>query len=294
MKLLITSVRNEAPYLAEWIAWHKMLGFDHFLIYTNDNTDNTKEILEKISRLGFLTWFELFPEADKSPQMVAFNEAVKWLHEHQPEWAALFDVDEFLNLKQDASLDDFLNRFPDADAIAINWKIFGSSHLTEKGIGLTPERFLWSAHEDYFEHRQFKSIFRYNKDLIRIHHRAIYKSHVYEKLKYTYPNGVPLNKKIIQPGPFNLVDGKYYFDFSVAQLNHYAIRSLSEFKKKRMRGNGLTPVSIDSSIKARDDRYLKQFDKNDVFDISILTRLDNHVDQYLDLCTQADMPTFIK
>lgn len=292
MKLLITSVRNEAPYLAEWIAWHKMLGFDHFLIFTNDNTDNTKEILEKISRLGFLTWYELFPEADKSPQMVAFAEAVKWLHEHQPEWAALFDVDEFLNLKQDANLDAFLARFPDADAIAINWKIFGSSHLINKGLGLTPERFLQSAHDEYYEHRQFKSIFRYNKNLVRIHHRAVYKGPAYQNLKYVYPNGQLLNKKIMRPGPFNSMDGRYYYDFSVAQLNHYAVRSSSEFKNKRLRGNGIKPV-IDTSTQARDNRYFQQFDRNDVFDPSILSRLDEYVQHYLDLCSQANIPKFI-
>ncbi len=292
MKLLITSVRNEAPYIAEWIAWHKMLGFDHFLIYTNDNTDNTKEILEQISRLGFLTWYELYPEADQSPQMVAFGEAVKWIHDNRPEWTALFDVDEFLNLKQDTNLDSFLSRFPDADAVAINWKIFGSANIQHKGLGLTPERFLHSAHDEFYEHRQFKTIFRYNKDLVRIHHRAVYKGFVYNKLKYLYPNGDSLNKHIMRPGPFNTLDGAYHYDFTVAQLNHYAVRSKSEFKNKRLRGNGLKPV-IDASTPARDDRYFKQFDKNDVFDPSILSRLDEYVQQYLSLCNQADIPTFI-
>lgn len=290
MKLLITSVRNEAPYLAEWITWHKMLGFDHFLVYTNDNTDATKEVLEKISHLGFLTWIELFPSKEASPQMFAFKEALNWVHEKKPEWIALFDVDEFLNLKQDINLDLFLKRHESADAIAINWKIFGSSRLIKRGIGLTPERFLWSAQQDFLQHSQFKSIFKYNKDLIRFHHRAVYKGHVYKNLKYVFPDGTPLDDNILRPGKFTS-EGKFYFDFSVAQLNHYAIRSIEEYKKKRMRGDGFNSLSKDMSFK--DQSYLGRFNKNDVFDDTILVRLNEYVKEYINLCGQSDIPMFI-
>ena len=292
MKLLVTSVRNESPYLAEWIAWHKMIGYDHFLVYTNDNSDNTKEILEKISRLGYLTWFELFPTADEKPQILAFKRAMEWIHEKKPDWISCFDVDEFLNLKADSSIDGLVARHPKADAIAINWKIFGSSHLTNKGMGLTPERFLWAAYDDFFEHRQFKSLVRYHKDLVLIFHRAVYKNHVYDNLKYVYPNGVGLNKQIAGAfKPFNTINGDYYVDFSIAQLNHYAVRSLVEFQMKRKRGHGLELKSdTDIPDKKRDDNYWRKFNRNDVFDHSILNRLDEYVNFYKKLCQDADLP----
>ena len=294
MKLLVTSVRNEAPNIAEWIAWHKMIGYDHFLVYTNDNTDNTKDILEKISRLGFLTWVEQFPKPDDFPQMIAFDRAMEWIHEHKPDWISVFDSDEFLNLKVDMNLDEFVARYPKADAIAINWKLFGSSEITHKGLGLTPERFLWAAYDDYFEHRQFKSLVRYNKDLVRIFHRAVYKDDFYANINYVFPDGRHVHKDFVRPGPFNTAGGLYHYDFSIAQLNHYAIRSLAEYKMKRMRGSGIRKSSIeDASDKIRDENYRRRFDKNIVFDNSILRRLDEYVQCYLELCQQVDIPTYI-
>ena len=32
-------MRNEAPFILEWIAYHRAIGFDDFLIYSNDCSD---------------------------------------------------------------------------------------------------------------------------------------------------------------------------------------------------------------------------------------------------------------
>ena len=32
--------KNEAPYLLEWIDYHRRVGFDHFVLYDNDSTDD--------------------------------------------------------------------------------------------------------------------------------------------------------------------------------------------------------------------------------------------------------------
>jgi Glycosyl transferase family 2 len=45
-------VKNEAPYLLEWIAYHRVIGVDRFLIYNNDSTDETSSILEHLDRAG--------------------------------------------------------------------------------------------------------------------------------------------------------------------------------------------------------------------------------------------------
>jgi len=33
-------VQNEAPYIAEWIAYHRLIGFEHFFIYDNHSNDD--------------------------------------------------------------------------------------------------------------------------------------------------------------------------------------------------------------------------------------------------------------
>ena len=45
--LSITAVlQNEAPYIKEWIEYHRLVGVERFYIYDNESTDNVKEILK--------------------------------------------------------------------------------------------------------------------------------------------------------------------------------------------------------------------------------------------------------
>lgn len=37
--------KDEAPYLREWILYHRMVGVEHFWLYNNDSTDNWSEVL---------------------------------------------------------------------------------------------------------------------------------------------------------------------------------------------------------------------------------------------------------
>ena len=42
---LVTTVRNEGPYLWEWVAYHRMIGFHDIIVFQNDSNDGTDQIL---------------------------------------------------------------------------------------------------------------------------------------------------------------------------------------------------------------------------------------------------------
>ncbi|MBL4751427.1 MAG: glycosyltransferase family 2 protein [Amylibacter sp.] len=46
-------MKNEGPYLLEWVAHHKALGFDHIVVCTNDCEDFTVEILKCLVKSSF-------------------------------------------------------------------------------------------------------------------------------------------------------------------------------------------------------------------------------------------------
>ena len=48
-------MKNEGPYILEWIAHHLSVGFGHFLVVTNDCEDGTDEILLALQRRGLVT-----------------------------------------------------------------------------------------------------------------------------------------------------------------------------------------------------------------------------------------------
>ena len=52
--LCITTVKDEAPYLLEWIAHHRAAGVTDFLVFSNDCSDNTQQILKVLQMAGIV------------------------------------------------------------------------------------------------------------------------------------------------------------------------------------------------------------------------------------------------
>ena len=44
----VTCVKNEGPFLLEWIAFHRVIGVTDFLFYSNDCTDATDRLLDQL------------------------------------------------------------------------------------------------------------------------------------------------------------------------------------------------------------------------------------------------------
>jgi hypothetical protein len=49
---LVTAMRNEGPFVLEWIAHHKALGVTAFVIVTNDCDDGTDALLDRLAEAG--------------------------------------------------------------------------------------------------------------------------------------------------------------------------------------------------------------------------------------------------
>lgn len=49
---LIGIVKNEGPYLIDWIGWHRALGIGPIAIGDNVSTDGSSELLEALHDLG--------------------------------------------------------------------------------------------------------------------------------------------------------------------------------------------------------------------------------------------------
>jgi hypothetical protein len=67
-------------------------------------------------------------------QMKAYNDFID-KHSSEYDFAAFFDVDEFLCLKKDKSLESFLSRYADIYGVGVNWRVFGDNGLTSVESG---------------------------------------------------------------------------------------------------------------------------------------------------------------
>ena len=48
----VTCVKNEGPFLLEWIAFNRLVGVTDFLFYSNDCSDGTDTLLDALGDCG--------------------------------------------------------------------------------------------------------------------------------------------------------------------------------------------------------------------------------------------------
>ena len=116
---------NAAPLLKEWLLWHLALGFERILVLDAGSTDNTQAIAFTAEHIGPVEFHEFARTDNLSPhelRQVLTAEAVRLVGREQ-DWLLVLDVDEFLD--PDTTLDNLLVTAGDANAIAINWCVYG-------------------------------------------------------------------------------------------------------------------------------------------------------------------------
>jgi len=133
-------VRNEGRFILEWISHYRLLGFEHFYIYDNGSTDATRVILEPLIHMGVVTYV-YWPTQPITPSAeIDFFKRFGT----DSRWVAFFDSDEFLELRTSSTLLELLEKH-NAPALAINWRLFGSSWYTSTPDGLVLRNFQYCA-----------------------------------------------------------------------------------------------------------------------------------------------------
>ena len=53
-RAIVTTMKNEGPFILEWLAYHRVIGFDSFLVYTNDCSDGTETFFDLLQEKGYV------------------------------------------------------------------------------------------------------------------------------------------------------------------------------------------------------------------------------------------------
>ena len=234
--LCITSVKDEAPYLVEWLAHYRGLGVDAFEIYHNDCTDGTEALLEEVAQEGWLTHHANPFQGKRTVQWQALVRAAKSSAYLKADWVLFVDVDEFLTLRAPhETLHSLIETCPDGtDAVTLPWRFFGSNGAVAKRDEPVTERFSRAAPLNLAvpAGHFFKSLYRPSAFRAPGVHRP--------KAGDTPPNWVNSELKPL-PDVFaeqnNRINLWGHFPNEPAlHLNHYAVKSAQEFMGKRARG----------------------------------------------------------
>ncbi|MCX7890002.1 MAG: glycosyltransferase family 2 protein [Rhodobacteraceae bacterium] len=146
--LLMSCMRNEGASVLEWFAYHRVIGVDHFLVYTNDCEDGTDLIWRHLQSRGLATHRKNKangPFRRAKPQTRALIRAMDDPVHADAEWVAFIDVDEFVNIHAGAGqVGDLLAANQHSDCILLNWRLFGCSGRVRGEPGLVTEQ-RWPA-----------------------------------------------------------------------------------------------------------------------------------------------------
>jgi len=142
-KVIVACMRDEALFVVEWVAHHLALGFDRIIVFTNDCSDGTDALLKAMAAaLPVEHYDNPGPYTAGTIQKQALEMAFDLPQVRQAEWVLHIDADEYLNVTVgNRRIDDLIALFPDVDAIAIQWRHFGSAGVAQWQPGSVVETF---------------------------------------------------------------------------------------------------------------------------------------------------------
>jgi hypothetical protein len=264
--VIVGCMKNEAPYIVEWVAYHRAMGIDNFLIYTNGCEDGTAEILDRLQEMGVLQHRNNDDWKGNSPQQHALNRAQLEPVIKNAEWIIHIDVDEFMNVRcGNGTVQDFLAAVPDATNVAMTWRMFGHNGVLKLSDDFVIDQFDTCApkfcpkpHTVWGFKTMFKNIGAYEK--ISCHRPNKLDPAFADRVKWVNGSGKDMTREAAKNG---WRSSKKSVGYDLLQLNHYALRSAESFLIKRQRGRAL---HVDRSIGIN---YWIRMDWSDFRDITI-------------------------
>ena len=239
---LVACMKNEAPFILEWIAYHRSIGVDRFLIYTNDCCDGTDKILAQLDTMGLVEHRVNKDWRGKSPQQHALNQSLHEPAVQNATWVLHIDIDEFVNIKcGDGTLAALFKSVPSATHIAMTWRLFGHGGVTDFRDQLICEQFHHCApaycpkpHSAWGIKTLGRNIGAYEK--LGCHRPNRLRSSARQKIRWVNGSGTDVTDDLAERG---WRSNRSTVGYDLVQLNHYALRSAESFLVKRERGRAL-------------------------------------------------------
>lgn len=241
--LALLCVRNEGAFLLEWLAHHRAVGFDDFVVFSNDCDDGTDTMLDRLEDMGLVHHIRNDGPYDKrGVQFTALKAAAKLPPVTDAGWILPLDVDEFINIHTgDHTLDALHSALPDATAITLTWRLFGSggqaryadTPITETFTSCAPEIMHWP-----WRASMFKTLYR-NDGTYRkpgVHRPRDPDRARLDAARWFDGSGRPLDDRFTTQRIFSDYGQDNY---GLVQLNHYPLGSMESYLLKVDRGRAV-------------------------------------------------------
>lgn len=275
-RVIVTCMKNECPYILEWIAYHLTIGFTHFVVATNGCSDGTVRMLRQLQRAGLVTHVPNPPPHNRGPQKTGYYRCRNRPAVRNADWLMTLDADEFVTVYEgDGSLDALFAAAAGANAISLQWLMFGHDGQIAFQDRPVLDQFTRSAHPMQILPtllRSFKTIYRgglFAK--LGTHRPNAPVARMRNTIVWVDGSGRPMPAPYIDRGWAGELDGTG-LGVRLGRINHYAVRSVEGFLIKRDRGD-VNPARNHAKTQGSGLEYWKLHDWNLVEDRRIQRHL---------------------
>ncbi|KAG2483608.1 hypothetical protein HYH03_017550 [Edaphochlamys debaryana] len=251
------NAKDEGPYLVEFVLYHRWLGFGKIYVMDYNSSQpaaNLRRLLPFI-RTGLVEYhYDADPRHHSQrpggifaeySQGTAFQRCIDFSHRDHM-WMAFIDTDEYLVLNTPPgvrpNITSFLQKYEKHAALAVNFRIFGSSgHIAKPTVG-TLEAYTQCSPATAVQNKHVKTIARLSQTLAigGNPHEFVYMNNGHAVNEKGQPVKGPTSEPVSWDG---------------IALHHYVTRSLADFIEKIQRGPG-------GSQTKRNLDWFRQYDGN--------------------------------
>lgn len=237
---IATCMKDEGPFILEWIAWHKAMGVTDITVFTNDCSDGTDLILDRLAELGQVQHLPnpAFAFGSTAFQPVALNYAHQLRAMREADFFISMDVDEFLNVRVgDHSLGALFDATGAFDVLSVSEVNHGCNGHEHYEPGWLTELFPGHQTTTPGKFRSRRGV----KSIVRLSERV-------EKLRNHRPDMRDDQGPILWLDGSGRVTPHFMADrsenghdcrrsFDLVRLEHFPLRSLDSYLAKMFRGD---------------------------------------------------------
>lgn len=255
-------IKQENNYIDEWLKHHIDIGVDKFIIYDNNDGRIDYPMTEYVSQQVLLKKVKIIY---KRNELLNKEVEYKTLYKLcETDWMMFLDIDEFLILKNNININDWLSqeKFNNTYNILISQKCFDDNNIIY-------------SDDNHLVRKKFK-FYTYNNTRYNKYLKAIIKTHL-QDIKCISDKGVIATSNILT----KYCNGNIYKvgftkpindDFSEIEVDVYPTKSLEEYCKIKIARNNKYDKE---KIKEYKEKYFEvnkyTIEKDQLFDYFIQT-----------------------
>ncbi|GBQ13394.1 glycosyltransferase family 2 protein [Swaminathania salitolerans] len=226
----ILFVRNDADDIGWWLAYHIAIGFDRLIVHDDRSDDGTWECVQAAAHLFPIETHRVTSVKDSYAERRsdAFMESICACRSRF-DWVICLESDEYVFPEEDAQIGPYLDRFPEADGIALNWSVYGANGHVARTLEAPLAAYTRRAPQDFPDHVLGKSFIR----------PECYRDHPVDGYAWS-----------LDPGRYRASDGSDYIQGirpsrPGARILHYVTRNMAHYTQRLSRlPKDLTPPDL--------------------------------------------------